>query len=40
MKVIRALAIVSTATTLGLIGCGEEMDSDLTTDQSALTTNY
>src|SRR3954468_24535819 len=40
---IRALVIASTAT-LGLLGCGmegaDETDTDLTTEQSALTTNY
>ena len=39
MNLIRAIAIASTATTLGLSGCGD-IDADLDTDDSALTTNY
>ena len=41
MKLIRALVLASTATTfgLGMVGCGD-MESDLDTSESALTTNY
>ena len=39
MNLIRTIAIVSTATTLGLLGCGD-IDADLDVDDSALTTNY
>jgi endo-1,4-beta-xylanase len=38
-KMIRAIVIASTATTLGLAGCGE-MSDDSATTESALTTNY
>ncbi|HXU06916.1 MAG TPA: hypothetical protein VN903_38450, partial [Polyangia bacterium] len=39
MRVIQALAIASTAATFGLLGCGD-LEGDLVTDDSALTTNY
>jgi endo-1,4-beta-xylanase len=39
MKLIRAIAIASTATAFGFLGCGE-IDSDLSADESALTANY
>src|SRR5262245_32114809 len=39
MRVFRVLAIASTAATFGLLGCGE-VDDDIATTESALTTNY
>ena len=40
MNVIRTIAIVSTATTFGLLGCGDLEDADIESSESALTTNY
>jgi endo-1,4-beta-xylanase len=36
----RAIVIASAATTLGLAGCGEMDEGDVSTTESALTTNY
>jgi endo-1,4-beta-xylanase len=40
MRVFRVLAIASSVATFGVLGCGEEMDGDIATTESALTTNY
>ena len=40
MNLIRTIAIVSTATTFGLLGCGQMDEADVEASEGALTTNY